>query len=332
MVSIKDIARATFTTSSTVSRALNNKPGVSEETKQIILDKAKEMGYVPNENARNLRTSNKKQIGVIVPTLASPICSELVLRLEEYITKLGYTTILCSTSTDVDLPSDVDVEIRHIKTLQSLNVKGIVNVLSNLDDSYDLSFIHTPMSSFDRKISDKIPYVYANGFFGGYLAAKELHATCKSKRLLYLGYGDTNEFVKERAEGFAAYCFENHIMYSYLDKSDDALEVQDFIQQNGKTIEEHDGIFVNGDFLGIAVISYLQSKKLNIPKDISVISFDGLKSLEFFRPRLSTIDQNVSEIAKCLVDLVIRLDEHEKVEPKNIIQVIYRRGETTNEL
>ncbi|MGB4163371.1 MAG: LacI family DNA-binding transcriptional regulator, partial [Bacillota bacterium] len=93
MPTIKDIARKVGVSPSVVSRALNNKYGVKESTRQAVLRAAKELGYHPNVAARSLVTKRTEMIGVIIPDISEPFYSRMIKGMEYVASKTGYTLL-----------------------------------------------------------------------------------------------------------------------------------------------------------------------------------------------------------------------------------------------
>src|SRR5690606_11726384 len=91
---LQDVAEALGLTANTVSRALNDKPGVSAATRALIKAEAERIGYVPNVHARSLVLGSRRTIGVILTDLANPFFADLVSEIEELAVHAGYTLLL----------------------------------------------------------------------------------------------------------------------------------------------------------------------------------------------------------------------------------------------
>ena len=97
MATLKDVARETGLTVTTVSRVLNNRGYISEETREKVYEAMKKLNYRPNEVARSLSKKSTNTIGVIVPHIRHPYFSELISNLENEASKRGYKMILCNS-------------------------------------------------------------------------------------------------------------------------------------------------------------------------------------------------------------------------------------------
>src|SRR4030066_505801 len=127
-ITIKDIARIAKVSHTTVSRALNNKSRIKNETKEKILDIAKELNYRPNFIARSLVMRRTKTLGLVITTIANPFYTELSQGIETTAIRLGYNIILCSTN------YDLSVENQYIEMLRSKGVDGIIFTSAHMGD------------------------------------------------------------------------------------------------------------------------------------------------------------------------------------------------------
>ena len=119
---LQDVAQALGVTANTVSRALNDRPGVSAVTRALIKAEAERIGYVPNAQARSLVLGSQKSLGVIITDLANPFFNDLVSEAEDLAIRAGYTLLL--------LLSDEDPEREQVAVETALRsgVDGILGV------------------------------------------------------------------------------------------------------------------------------------------------------------------------------------------------------------
>ena len=90
----------------TVSRVLNNRGYLSENTRTKVHEAMRELGYRPNAIARSLQGQRSQMVGLIFPTVANPFYGEMVYRLESYLAEEGYRVILCNSDDHPELPGD----------------------------------------------------------------------------------------------------------------------------------------------------------------------------------------------------------------------------------
>jgi len=96
-ITIHDISRVLGIDSSTVSRALNDSDRVTKKTKEIILKKAKELGYQRNTLASNLRTNKTQTIAVVLPRISRYFFATVIAGVEQIAQEKGYNVIICQS-------------------------------------------------------------------------------------------------------------------------------------------------------------------------------------------------------------------------------------------
>lgn len=126
---IANVAERAGVSKMTVSRAMNNKEGISEETRQRILQIAQEVGYRPSSLARSLVTHRTKTVGLIVPDITNPFFSRIAKGVGNVAYANNYNVFL------LDTDEDVDREMAHLNSLWEKRVDGLILCSSRLDQS-----------------------------------------------------------------------------------------------------------------------------------------------------------------------------------------------------
>ena len=194
MVTLKDIAERVGVSITTVSRVLNGKGSISQETKDKVFQVMRELNYYPNEMARSLVNKNSHIIGLIVPYIDHPFFSALTAAIEEASSHAGYKLFLCISG------GNQERELEQFAALQANNVAG---VLVCTRDSHNMDELlnrrNIPLVSIERSI-EGVPSVACDNYKGGVLAAQELLASgCKAPLL----FG--NRIVSSRIPAFGRY-------------------------------------------------------------------------------------------------------------------------------
>ena len=130
MPTIKDVAAEAGVTSTTVSRVLNNRGYISEETREKVYSAMEKLNYMPNEMARNLSRQKSDYIGVILPSVEHPYFSKVLHWLEHYVTKHNYKIMVCISE------NSREKELQYIDLLYSHRVLGIV-VCSHIGETME---------------------------------------------------------------------------------------------------------------------------------------------------------------------------------------------------
>ncbi|NCB02347.1 MAG: LacI family transcriptional regulator, partial [Spirochaetia bacterium] len=181
-VTMKDIAIATGFTVNTVSHALKDLKDISEETKKIIKDKAKEMGYLTNMVAVSMRSGVTHTLAIIIPDIANPFFATKVKEMDKLLRDNGYNSIIMNTD------EDSEVEYEAVRTAISRKVDGIlICPTQKSEDIFDLLISNSiPYVIVGRKFSTRLFYtVVWDDVMAGYLATEHLIKSGK-KHILYL--------------------------------------------------------------------------------------------------------------------------------------------------
>ncbi|HLT72969.1 MAG TPA: LacI family DNA-binding transcriptional regulator, partial [Cyclobacteriaceae bacterium] len=151
MPTIHDIAKELNITASTVSRALNDHPRISEATKKAVLKVAKRLNYQPNHIAAALRNGRSNIIGIIVPTVDRSFFGSVIRGIEDVAKKANYNVMICQSH------DDYDSEVSTVEALLNARVDGIIVSFAKNTENFDhFRKIHDkgiPLVLFDRSFS-----------------------------------------------------------------------------------------------------------------------------------------------------------------------------------
>lgn len=320
MATIKDVAKLAGVGVGTASRVINKSGYFSEETEKKVQDAIHKLGYVPNETARAFVTQDNKIVALFLPSIHHYFFSELAYYIEEELDKNGYKMMLCNSS------SKIEKELEYISMLKQKQVSGIIGISYNrIEHEINNSM---PIVLVDRHIGE-IPYVSSDNYGGGKIAFEILKDT-GCRHVAYLGTY-SKELVTEvekRKEGFENAARKHglkHMLYIEEDPiKDQTAFLKKFLTEN----QDIDGVLAENDHMALELVQLALEKGIKIPEELSIIGFDGIRSYEVLKPRLSTIRQPVELIGKSLVDLLIKRINGNLVKPI-IHPVEFSKGETT---
>ncbi len=309
-VSIKDIAKIAGVSPSTVSRALNNHPRISEGTKAHIQQLAKEMGYVPSSIARSLAVQRSATIGVAVTDLTDPYYIGLIQGIEKAIAAHTYQMLLNS------FYRDPDRELEVVYDFHQRRVDGVIVTGSYIENIY-----LDPDNNFFK------PVVIINSLTYPHSVAVDRATGMRKliKHLIDLGHRRIAHVTQprdgmERLEGYRV-ALEAHGI-----SVDPALIVPcDGGIMGGLTAapvlmnlaHPPTAISCFNDLTAIGVINALHRHKCRVPQDISVTGFDDLEMSAYYNPSLTTVRQPANRVGERAVEMLIRLINHKNnVEPE----------------
>ncbi|MBK8511329.1 MAG: LacI family DNA-binding transcriptional regulator [Saprospiraceae bacterium] len=173
-VTIKDIANKTQLSISTISRVLSGKGEqyrISNTSQQKIRDAVKELNYIPNYFAANLKSGKSKTIAMIVPSLTNPFFANIASEINAEVRKYGYTTLIA------DSDANYEIEKLELQQMVSRNIEGLIIVPCG-DHLGHIQSLHSgglPIICIDRYFEDQdIPYVATDNYEGALLATEFL--------------------------------------------------------------------------------------------------------------------------------------------------------------
>ena len=299
MITIKDIAKRTGVSYTTVSRALNGKTGVNQSTRELVLAEAKRLGYQPNGIARGLVKKYTNTIGLIIPDITNPFFPAIARGVEDEASKHGYTVFLCNTNWDHKREMD------YLKTLQEKRVDGII-IQPTENNQRDVVHLNIPSVSISTQISKGSEnYVGVDNEKGGFLATEHLIKMGYS-RIAFIGgkVAFTNEQrldgYKRALKTFGFTIDESIISYGDFTTKSGFEQMHVLLRQSTPP----DAVFAGNDLIALGVMNAVQEFGLNIPMDIGVIGFDNIYFAKLPQIQLTTIAQPIYEMGKIAFELL----------------------------
>ena len=286
---IRDVAKRANVSVSTVSRVINQKGYVHEETKVLVNKIIKELGFIPNQLARSLTNRSSKIIGVIVPHIGPSFYGELLEGIESQASAYGYKIMFCHTQ------DDPDRELEYLKFFEQYNIEGLI-IASNFSNRDKLTELNIPVVTVDHILDENIPSITSDNVKGGSLAAKKLISSgCKSI-LVFRG----PSFLLTTMERTIGFLNELKAHQLYADIFD-----FDLINPDVKLIEEVlknnpnvDGIFAFSYTLALTALNILQKLGKKIPNDVQIVGYDNTPYSKWVTPSITTIHQSVNFMGK----------------------------------
>lgn len=306
---IKDIAKIIGVSVSTVSRALQDKPEISEETKKRVRETATKMKYRPNSMAVALKTQKSYSIGVVVPQIVSAFYASVVKGIEEVANNLGYQVFVSSSN------EEKEKEEKNVFGFLDHRVDGMIVSLSKATDTFNhINYIKerdVPLVLFDRTSKEiNVPKVVANDADAAYLAISHLIAGGANRIALLTG-PEHMLVGRNRLRGYKAALTNHNIDIDSKLIMRCNLTVDDAKQATLKLLamkNRPNAIFGITDEIAIGALFAIKEQGLKIPDDVAVVGFSNSNRSRYIEPSLSTMDQNPVKIgnlaAKLLFDQI----------------------------
>jgi LacI family sucrose operon transcriptional repressor len=325
MATLKDVAAKSGVTVTTVSRVLNNRGYISEETRDKVYAAMKELNYQPNEIARSLSKQKSNILGVIVPHIEHPYFAKFIEYLERAASKQKYRIMLCNSH------AEFEKEIDYLEMFQSNRVAGII-LCSNSVDIGKFIPLNIPIVSYERYVDLGTTSIECDNFQGGVLAATHL-IECGCKNLLHFS-GIANEKMPadERANGFIHICEKNGIAHQEIQCLEDdyyTMDYRNFIELVLREKPEVDGIFASSDLIAAQIIQVARRVGKSIPEEIKLVGFDDVNIATLTTPTITTIHQPLKEMADEAVSNLIKCTENVVVPSRIMLPVSLVKREST---
>jgi len=327
-VTISDIARIANVSKATVSAVLNNRPGISSQTRDRILTIIQRLNYRPNQVARSLSNRQTKSIGLVIKEIDNPYFSKVMKGVFDTCTDRGYTVLLGSSELSPDK------ENQCVETFIAQRVDGLI--LSPLQGD-DINFAYLsdlirekyPLVTLDVVKNYQTNVVEVNNTEGAYQAVSYLISQGHSRIAFFAGPSHSTH-SEDRLEGYRRACRDHQIPV----RPDMIFQVgSDYLNGYGvgkKIFNSRENspsaVFCYNDLVAIGLINGLLEMGIEVPGDVSVIGFDNIVFSDSLKIPLTTVDTSTYLIGEKAADLLIKqiadrenpLNEQIVLEPKLI--------------
>lgn len=300
---LKDVAIAAGVSVSTASRALSGNTIISAETCERVRTEAARLNYTINSAARSLRCRKTRSIGVVLPDISGEfyaVCASAILKNAR---KRDYAVLFTESS------HNTDDEKKAVRALMERGVDGILFIGDNTDNEIvkNLFANSVPIVTGDRRIAG-IPSVTYNNRETMYAVTESLYKSgCRSfiyigeptdgqdnLKMRYLGF---NDFISAHTDIKAEKFFDSRL---HENKLKGGFEL--FCEKIQKI--SPDAVVTSNDLIAIGIISAAQKAGINIPLKMSVTGFDDLLASEYMVPPLSTVRQDIAQLAGLCVSML----------------------------
>lgn len=316
-ITIHDLARILKKDSSTISRALADSPRVKKKTRDLIQQKAKELGYTRNTLASNFRSQKTQTIGVVVPHISRQFFSTVIAGIEEVAFEKGYRVIIGQSQ------DHLEREIQLIDTLLSSQVDGIIMSISMETTAFDhlqsINKDQIPVVFIDRKCT-AIPAtnLLIDDFARAFEATEHL-ITIGRRSIAHFTGSQQVSIYQDRKRGYLSALKKNNlpveealIFESDLKPKDGEMLALKIIKMGKRP----DAILSANDLTAISAMQALQNHGIKVPDDISIFGFSNEPIGSYTSPTLSSVNQNPFNMGKRAVLSLINQIETKTIQDK----------------
>ncbi|MDV7143463.1 LacI family DNA-binding transcriptional regulator [Tropicimonas sp. TH_r6] len=308
---LKDIARELGVSTATVSNVLSGKGRVSDETRRLVNEKVSELGYRPGGPGRALRTGRSGVLGLVLPDISNPLFPAFAQAIEAAAASSGFGVLIADSHGDPSAQTDA------MQRMIQRGADGIVIVPCRGTQVSDLPLAATIIDA----ASTPGNCVCSDHHGGGRLAVEHL-LELGHRKMVFLGQSRRSTVQSDRIDGMqAALSVDARADVVWLE---DGLPDFAALARRGAT-----AVIATSDLHALTALTCLQSAGLTVPEDVSVIGFDDLSFSARIAPGLTTLAQDMPEIASAAVAHLMQQLDGAPVPAARIVPMALRiRGST----
>ncbi|MDS1142195.1 LacI family DNA-binding transcriptional regulator [Pusillimonas sp. SM2304] len=289
-VSIAQVAEHAGVSVATVSRVLNGKQAVKEQTRLRVAESVQAMGYRVNQLARSLRTDESRLLLIMVPDIGNPFYAQIVQGINGVVQDKGYSVLLCETG------GDANRERRYFDLLSSRRADGAICLdpytVQQALHGEALHFPWVACCEFDRRAD--VPYVGIDNRAAARDAVSYLIGKGHT-RIAFVNSDIRFMYARERLQGYADALAQAGIALN----ADYCLCADSLDFAAGKAAagtlaaldQRPTAVFAVSDTLAIGMLRGLREAGLHVPGDMAVMGFDDIALAQQTYPALSTVAQ-----------------------------------------
>lgn len=318
-ITIKDIARSLCISVSTVSRALTDDKNIRKETRDLVVNEAKRLGYKRNPVAMNLKMGRTNTIGVIVPEMHTPYAATVINGIQDVLYKKNQKVMIAESD------ENPDRELESLKMMEQFMVDGLIVSLCSYRKNIEM-YRKMVEEGVAIVFYDRIPYgldvpqVLVDDYIDSYFMVEHLIRLGR-KRIAYLQGPDDIYNSYERGRGYRE-AMEKFGLY------DPKLIVKTGMTfKDGANAIRHlydigidfDAVYAFTDTLAIGAQNKLRALGKRIPDDVVVAGFSGTELSTIVSPQITTMEPPLEEMGRQAAELVMEKINNPEIENRKVV-------------
>ena len=337
MVSIKDVAKRCGVSVATVSKALNDCSDISSATKLRVKRIADEMGYFPNLQAKALKTSKTKTIGIIYSNrlgngLKQVYFSSIIESFKSAIEEDGYDLIFIGSRMSEEKKYTYYEHCKH------RNVDGVLVACSDFYDSSICQLLRSELPVVVIDFFSKRDYSVCSDNRQGMRDILEYVYDMGHRKIGYI-YGDTSQITTVRLDTFTETMKQLGVpvVFDYVKQGryNDIRLAQKLTDDMLSLYDPPTCIIMPDDVSALGSFIAARDRNLRIPDDLSVVGYDGISFTQISGPGLTTVYQDTDEMGKRAAELLlsrIRGEEISEVRMHTMVETQLIKGHTVKKM
>jgi LacI family transcriptional regulator len=319
MATVSDVAGRAGVSVSTASRVLSGRGYASADTRRVVLQAARELGFVPNQIARSLRTRRTRMIGLLIGDVENPFYSTLASNVESVTRGAGYHVVLCNSN---DNP---EIEKEYLNLLEGMRVDGLVVTPTprNRAKLADLLGKGVVIVQIDRVVEGlHADAILVDNEAGAHRAVEYMIAAGHTRIGILPGDLDVAT-ARQRLAGYERALCEHGIPIREQLIRPGSFHRERAIEDATELIKAHPAptaLLAANNLLAEGTLVALADHGLRVPRDMSVVAFDDVPWMPLLDPPITAVRQPVADIARTAAELMLRrLGDDAKARPNTVI-------------
>jgi LacI family transcriptional regulator len=314
MITIREFAKASGFSPTTISFVLNNSPAgqhIPRKTKDEIRKWARRLGYYPNQFARSLRSSRSGAIAVLVPDVSDPYCAQVLRGIDKALYHSKYLPVL------IDIQNSRTRFRKYVATLFERRIEGVIAVANSLQLQTDMldpfAKNRIPVIVIGRESDhDGISSVSVDNKAGARLAIAHLFnqghrriAFIRGPRQVVdseLRWAGITEFARE-----CGLPLDSKLIVRLTDTASSSEEGFDAMTKLARTSARFTAVMAFDDMTAFGAIRALTQVGLKVPEQCSVVGFDDVAAAAFYNPPLTTVRQSMDDLGRIGTSIFLEL-------------------------
>lgn len=326
-----DVAQRAGVTQPTVSRALSGSPKVSDETRARVIEAARELGYVINQNATRLRRGETLTLAVVLigragesPTETNPFYFSLLGSIAAAAAAQGYNLIVSFQ----DSPDNFFGQYDDARQADGMIVIGTTQNAEAWEYFRGLDHPGKAWVCWGAP-DDELRWVRSENEGGGQIAARYLLESGRSTPAFIGARASQQRQFGERYDGFVDELAKSGIKPLLVDVDENLSREEQGVKAVAALIESgrhFDAIFAACDLTALGILRELANHGVSVPGDVSVIGFDGIRAGNYSSPPLTTIEPEFDQAGALLVQNVLNRIAGQPVTERRVPVHLVKRG------
>lgn len=310
MISSLKLAELCGVSQGTVDRALHGRKGISEKTREMILAKAAEHGYIPNPAAREIMTGKTRTVAALIPVLQSPFFMDMMAEIKNRLAADGLR-LMISTVNDPEEMLELLQEFAARRYVGAIVIPPAEN-FQVPDQLAGLKVISLITPSQGKNVTSIIPDEVKTGEVATKFLLDKGH-----KKIVHVRPFRASPAIRARQEGFEKQ-LQKKKLKPIIETGTEAKKILSYVKDKGVT-----AFFCHNDWLALSVIRILESNGISVPGQVSVIGVDNSPTFTSLYPDITTVEYPMHWLAE---EVVKTLKKKHAIKPFTSLKIIERKS------